>query len=131
MVQTRLLPVAEWPTLAALPGPLFGVTITLDPDHARVVVVEDAQTIVGYWVAFNTVHAEPLWIAEEYRTNPAVGRGLLSAMMATLQECQVRYVFAIIGTQDLATTGALAERIGLTPIPGTLYGGALPEHKEG
>ena len=128
---TRVLPPEEFHRLSSFPGPLQALQGTPDPEHTRVVVVEQDGQIVGYWVLFNAVHAEPLWLDPSVRHKPKVALGLFAAVVSELQSAGVQSVFAIIGDPERETVGPMAERAGLVPLPGTLYGGAVPQLDEG
>ena len=136
----RTLAPEEYDRLAQFPGPLGEIagTVQLDPEHTRLVVIEDPDTrdaeghptILGYWTLFNTVHAEPLYLTPAIRRHPKIAVALLSAVIAELQAAQVPSVFAVIEHDNLAIMGPMAERLGLHPISGILYGGSIPRAAE-
>lgn len=95
-------------------------------DTTRIVVLEKAGEIVGYWVMFDTVHIEPLWLDPETRNHPKAALGLLAQVYTELQGAGVRQVFAVIGDADAEVMGPMAEQLGLTKVPGQLFGGFVP-----
>ena len=123
----RLLPPEEFHRIASFPGPLHALQGVPDPEHTRVIVAEQGDQIVGYWVLFNAVHAEPLWLDPIVRHKPKIAQDLLAAVLSELQSAGAQSVFAIIGDPELDTIGPMAERVGLVPLPGTLYAGAVPQ----
>lgn len=127
----RQLPFEEWPRLTEIGGPLRGVEMTASPDHTIILVAEEGGAIIGYWMAFNTVHAEPLWIDEKHRHAGATAKGLWERMIQVLSLGGIGYVFAIVGDQDAETVGRMAEGIGFERLPGHLYGGAVPHDEKG
>ncbi len=136
-LRVRTLPPEEYDRLAQFPGPLGVVagTTQLDPEHTRLIIIEDPETrgpdghprILGYWTLFTTVHAEPLYLAEEMRHQPKVALQLLATVATELQDSQVQSIFAIIEPENVQVIGAMAERLGLRPLPGILYGGTVPQ----
>jgi hypothetical protein len=59
----RILPAAEWSRLVGTE--LENVWPHLDPDRSVVIVVEDEGQIIGCWSAFDVLHAEGIWIADD------------------------------------------------------------------
>ena len=118
-----LLPLGQIERLREAGGPLAEADLSALDLEALPVVEVDGQ-IVAYWPAFFALHLEPLWVAEPYRLNPAVTRGLLEAMTQTLQTIGKPVAFAVI---DSATEVApLAERLGFARVPGDLYYVQMP-----
>lgn len=117
------LPAEHFARLREAPGPLHGLPPP-PADHARVLVVEDAEArLLGYWVLSDVVHADPLWLDPAVRGNPGVALRLLAQLGATLQACGVGAFFAVIDDAEVAD---LAERLGFTRLPGALYAIAVP-----
>jgi len=111
-VNTRQLPVAEWPRLADTV--LVNVWDTLSPDHTRVVVVEDDKgKIVGTCAVMTFVHVEGLGIAEDCRKQGAVWRRLMHGVGKVAEEIGVRAMVA--GSADEEMSDYLA-RMGTTPL---------------
>lgn len=75
---TRVLPPEEWPRLVGTEAE--GLWPLLDPENARVIVVEDEGRIVGTWTLMRVVHAECIWIAPEYRGRVGVVKRLLRGL---------------------------------------------------
>jgi len=94
--------------------------------NTKIAVLEKDGEIVGYWVMFDTVHIEPLWLDPETRNHPKAAMALLAQVYTELQGAGVRQVFAVIGDQDAEVMGPMADRIGLSKLPGQLYGGFVP-----
>lgn len=134
LIIRTLLP-GEYHRIAQFPGPLGAVagTVQIDPDRTRLCIIEDPDVldadgrpvILGYWTLFQTVHAEPLYLDPSIRRHPKVAFQLLSAIIAELQATSTPSVFAIIEHENLAVMGPMAERLGLRPLPGILYGGQV------
>ncbi len=114
---SRVLPVNEW-------GKLEGMGIGKDrrylPEDADVVVVERDGVVVGCCSLFGLrhIHLEGMEITPEERGNPSVGRQLLCAIRARIDELRVPSVFA--GSK----AGAMAEmlaRLDAKPLDMTFY----------
>ena len=119
-VTVRELKPAEFYKLATLPPfntdgiPAFG--------HTRVLVAEtENKTIVGYWIIFDAVHVEPVWVAEEYRKRPGLARRGWKKVWEMLSSANVPYAFATILDRDAMPNESLALRLGFTRLPGALY----------
>lgn len=78
MMVTRFLKPAEWPRLAGTEAEKLWPT--LDPQTARVLVVEDGIRIVGVTVLMSVLHADCVWIHPDYRTRVSVWRRLRAAI---------------------------------------------------
>jgi len=74
----RILPPAEWPRLLGTEAET--IWPRLDPENARVLVVEDEGEIVGTWTMLRVVHAECIWVAPKYRGVFGVAKRLLKGM---------------------------------------------------
>jgi len=126
-ITVRTLPPEEAHRVTEAQGPMANHP---DPmvlkDSTRIVVLEKAGEIVGYWVMFDTVHIEPLWLDPETRNHPKAAMALLSQVYTELQGAGVRQVFAVIGDRDAEVMGPMAEQIGLSKIQGALFGGFVP-----
>lgn len=131
MITARTLPPEEFTKLQAVGGPLATVAdgalqAAIGPNPTAFVnVVEEDGVVVGYWVTFATMHAEPLYIAPEARDQAGVARALLEQTITHLQSVGIQSVFAIIGDDVVSTVGPMAESLGLQPLPGRTYGGLL------
>ncbi len=126
----RELPPDEWARLAGVPGGVLeGRADILDgpPDTARVIVLEDETGLIqGYTILSARVHVEPMYVTPAYRHHAKSGLAMLGAVAVALQDSQVGYIYAIIADGDQPTNGRLAEKLGLTPVPGRLYAGPVP-----
>lgn len=128
----RELPPEEWWKLAEASGPLSGWQIPAGSDSARILVAEDPTVggdIVAYWVIAAMVHLDPLWIDAPYRGRAHFLMALIGALITILGESGVHYTYAIVGDGDQPANGILAEKLGLSKVPGTLYGGSLTAPK--
>jgi N-acetylglutamate synthase-like GNAT family acetyltransferase len=114
-VTTRLLPRDEWPKLA---GTELETVVTILPDSAAVIVVEDAGVIVGCWSLLPVYHAEGIWIRPDYRRQGGVALRLLRGLRTVAK----RYGARAVCTASMDTTvSTLIERIGGQKMPGTHY----------
>ena len=95
-------------------------------DKAKIAVLEKDGAIIGYWVMFDTVHIEPLHLDPEVRQHPKAAMALLAQVYTELQDAGVGSVFAIISDEDAEVMAPMAEQLGLTKLPGSLYGGVVP-----
>ena len=80
---SRLLPIEEWPKLAATEARTVWSSF---PEQTRVVVVEDAGQIVGCHVLVAVLHAECLWIHPAHRGKTSVARRLWAAVKREARE---------------------------------------------
>lgn len=89
--------------------------------HVRVVGAFRDSRMVACWMLHDAVHAEPVWIAEEERANPAVIRPLWESVRRVLvgSGCPVAYV--VVGDGALANSAPLAMRLGFQPMNGNLF----------
>jgi hypothetical protein len=133
-MKVRTLPHEEYPKLRDAPGPMGDWIKELgapDPAHTIVTVVEDADGVIhGYWVLFDAVHAEPLYLDEAARHQPKVAAALIREMRAHCKGLGGGAVFGIIGDADHSVVAPMAERIGFEPLPGRLYAVRLSSEKE-
>ena len=113
---SRILPVEEWSKLKNTP---LGENWTkLAPEWTRVIVVEDAGTIIAHWLAFNAVHVEGLWIDDDHRKLAGVPHRLLATMQRTLGALDCHTVLTQAESPEVA---ALLEHIGGSRVPGETY----------
>jgi hypothetical protein len=113
---TRILPVDEWPRLA---GTSVGqVWPYLRPMRNTVVVVEHDGEIVGSLVLMQTLHAEFLEIAPDYRGHVAVARKLRAGMTAEAERLGYPTVLASAISDEMR--GILAG-LGASQLPGDHY----------
>lgn len=118
-VTIRELQPHEWSLLATKhPFDKIGVP---DITHSRVVIGEnESGEIVAYWVIFETVHVEPLWIDDAYRKRAGVLRRLWNSVIGILKETKTPFAFGIV-KPDLLVNHEMADRLGFKELPGTLY----------
>jgi hypothetical protein len=122
--RVRELEPDEWDRLRGIPpfdrvGPMDAAGRA---GHVRMVVAETPDgKIVGYWMLFDAVHAEPMWIAEEFRHNPALIRRLWGKTRELLQEAGIPVAFAFIAEGALPTNLPQALRLGFQPLKGELF----------
>ena len=108
----RVLPVSEWhriatpETAAALP--------LLNPAKAQILVVEDDGQIVGHWIALQTLHAEGVWIAPDYRKAGGVARKLWRAMRQ--QAVDGGYGWLMTGAQTADVRALIVDHLGGQPL---------------
>jgi hypothetical protein len=109
---TRILPQEEWSRLegteAGEAWPHF------NPENTRVIVVEEADEIVGVWVMLRTIHAECLWIAPEHRGSFGVPKRLLREMQKIVSAAGSNYVITGSVSDDVTD---LITRLGGVPMP--------------
>ena len=126
-MMVRTLPADELTKMHGAGGPLGEWLRTqptgLDPDHTRVVVMEDATgAIKGYMVVFDCLHVEPLWFDDDVRRKvPKAGIEMIKRALGEAQNAGAQSVFGIILEADKATVAPLAAKMGFTPLPGQLY----------
>lgn len=110
----RELPPEEWARLDAHEG-LDGKPLPL-PGAAIIMVAEDeAGQITGFHITQAAVHfhAEPLYVAPEYRGTPLAYR-LFQASLATLDPATTPAVYCFASSPEVAT---YLEQMGGTPQP--------------
>lgn len=118
------LPMDQIDRIKEAGGPLAEVD-TSNMHKANIAAVEVDGTLVAYWPVWRAIHAEPLWVAEAYRNSPGVIRALLreleKALDPLMAETEEHIAFAIIGDQDILTSGRYAMRLGFERVPGDLF----------
>lgn len=111
-MKTRILPPDEWSKLDGTEaGPAWRY---LNPENTQVIVVEDADRIVGTWLMVRIVHAECIWIAPDYRGVFGVAKRLLKGMREIATAWGVDRV--VTGSLTPHVTD-LISRLGGTPMP--------------
>lgn len=100
-------------------------------DHTRLLGIFQGDRVVGYWAAYDAVHAEPLWFHPSVRNRRDVVMPVLQAMRQMLVDAGIGFAFVVIGDTDQPINGGLAEKVGFTPVPGTLYGVVLDPYGAG
>lgn len=125
-MEVRVLPKDAFDRLDGIGGPLETLPEPLDPEQTIVIVAEDAGVIVGYWVLFDAVHAEPLWIDPDHRNRPQLAVLLLQTLLTELRAHGIQTVCGIIGDPEAAVMEPMARKVGMQPLPGRLWGGRVP-----
>lgn len=113
---TRLLPPEEWPRLVGTEAEHLWPH--LNPQTARIVVVERDGVIVGCHVLMTVLHAECLWIAPAYRGAASVGRRLWTAVQ---EEARRDGVAAVMTQADSDPVRRLIARAGGVRVTGDPY----------
>lgn len=112
---SRVLPSTQYSRLI---GTELEGAVNLLPPDARVVVVEDAERILGCWALVPFIHCEGIWIAPEHRGKSSVARRLWMAMCDMAQMMGAKTV--LTGSCSDAVT-RLLEHAGAVALPGTTY----------
>lgn len=118
----------EWPRLLAF-EPFKSAGLPENNGHWKILVAEIDGVIVGCTGLHTQVHWDPWWIAESYRGNGGIVRGLIKQGATILDRLGVRNAFATIEDENLRSQ-MLAKRLGFEPAPGKLYIINVPELKE-
>jgi hypothetical protein len=119
-VRAYMLPMDQAERLREAGGPLAEADLS-NMRSALLAVVEVDGQIVAYWPVWQATHAEPLWVAEAQRHNPAVIRAILAQVEQAMAILHDPLIFAIIGDADLLGSGHYAMRLGFTRVPGDLF----------
>lgn len=122
LIHERELPPDEWPRLADLP-PFRAAGGLPNPDATRIIVAEadgPGTPIIACWLILQTIHVEPLWVAEAHRGRPGLIRRLWNRVWTVLREIQAPLAFACILDAD-ATNVPMAVRLGFEKAAGDLY----------
>lgn len=114
---TRVLPPEEWAKIQHIPPFDQGLP---NPDHWRILVVEEDGVIVGTCSLFDTVHWDGWWIAPDHQGKAGAFRALVAAGLQELTAAAVAGVHTTVPDvrPDLQ---ALITRYGFTEAPGKLY----------
>lgn len=116
MPTIRELPRIEWSRLANHPS-LHGLALP-DPSAARLIVAEEAGEIVAYWFLVAVLHAEPIWIAPQYRGTTLVKR-LWQRLRSCIDTCAPSaFCFS---EQSRPEVGRYLERLGLRRLNYEIY----------
>lgn len=114
MLHYRLLPPDEWAALAPIFRELGG---RLPPEGSSIAVAEDGSQIVAFLVLQFVPHAEPLWIAPDYR-GKASWRRLLGLAETQMQSNGGGAYYVFAPTPRIAQIARVA---GLTALPWTVF----------
>lgn len=109
----RTLPPEEWNRLSADPE----LVALLDPRLCEVVVVEDGDEILGFWIALSFIHAEAPWVHPDHRKRAAVVRHLVQGMRELITERGAHGAICGVTTENQP----LLEKLGGVPFPPTYY----------
>lgn len=92
-----------------------------DWDRVAVMGVFRGDKLVGYWMLYDAVHVEPLWVAPEERKNPRLVRQLWGKVAEKLVESGTPMAYATIGDAALELNAPMAMRLGFKPLPTNLF----------
>lgn len=115
-VITRLLPPEEWPRLDDTE--LATMWRHMHPEDAQVVVVEDADEIIGCWALLRVVHVEGIWIAPAHRKRGSVARRLLRGMEDAASEWHAERVMTASLSEEVSK---LLAHLGADKLKGDHY----------
>lgn len=113
---TRILPAAEWSSLAETT--LADSWPQLDPAKHHVLVVEQDGVVCGCLALLQSVHAEFLWIAPAHRGKASVGRRLRGAMLDLVRRWGFPTV--LMASMDARMRGIVLG-LGAIQLPGDHY----------
>lgn len=123
-MEWKILPPDEWPRIKAeLPESPLANLERYDQLEGLVIVAEHEGKLVGHWPLLLTWHAEPLYLAPEYRKSGPALKHLLDGLFATMEVSDIRSAVVIIEDPELQ---AAAARLGFQHVPGTLYIATAP-----
>ena len=88
------------------------------PSSARVIVVEEGETIVATWALLFVPHVEGVWTHPDYRKSAAVVRHLVTGMRAELRESGVDRVYTAAVDDEVRK---LLQHFGAEKLPGDHY----------
>lgn len=116
MITHRVLPPEEWPRLAGTEAET--VWPHLDPENARVLVVEENGEIVAAWVGMRVVHMECIWVKPSHRGLVSIARRLFMGMRSIATGWGAKRVWTASLAPEVTD---LIERFGGEPVPGEHY----------
>jgi hypothetical protein len=108
----RILPRAQWHRLA---GSELEPVWPYLPANADVIVVEEADVIVGCWAVYTLTHVEGVWIHPDHRGKSSVARHLLTGMRLVARALGARAVNTAAVSPDVAS---MLRKLGAVPLPG-------------
>lgn len=116
---TRQLPRDEWPRIAHTEiGPALAV---LPPDDTRILIVEEANEVLGSWALIRYLHVEGVWVHPDHRKRGRVAAHLLKGMTDLAHAWGQSVVLTAALTDDVRT---LIAHLGGERLPGDHY--AIP-----
>jgi hypothetical protein len=117
----RELPPQEWDRLRAFEP--FATKGLPSADRTRILVLERPEdgAIVGWWFLFLAYHADPLWIAPDYRGKAgSIGR-MVAGMQQLMIDEGVPSAFALIHHDQAEGIRTQAARMGFERLAADLY----------
>lgn len=115
-MKTRILPPEEWYRLKGTEAETLWPT--LNPDNARVLVVEENGQIVATWTAMRVVHMECIWIRPSHRGLVSIARRLFMGLREIASAWGANYVWT--GSLSAEVTDFIG-RFGGKELPGKHY----------
>jgi hypothetical protein len=91
------------------------------PAHIRAMGAFRGEALVAFWMLYDAIHCEPVWIAEQERANPAVIRPLWEGVRKLLLDSGAPIAYVIMGDGGLEVSIPLAVRLGFQPAKGNLF----------
>jgi N-acetylglutamate synthase-like GNAT family acetyltransferase len=113
---SRMLPPDQWPRLDEVGAET--VWKLLDPEHAQILVIEDAGQIVGTLTLMSVLHVECLWIKPSHRKGYGVMKRLLDGMWTA---AHVKGVKALWSGSVSDTMTHILHRLGASEVPGQAF----------
>lgn len=103
-------------------GPLADLQAEPDRmDGMSLACVEVDGQIVAYWLVCYALHVEPLWVAEAFRKNPPVIKGIVAEMQRIVEGTGEPAAFCVIDQENLDHVAPYANRLGFHEAPGKLF----------
>lgn len=123
-IRHYILPPDQFERLREAGGPLADRDVY--PSLARLAqmvcpVVEVDGQIVAYWILWQALHAEPLWVHEDHRQASGVARGLVEEVFRAIAAAGEQTAFSVVEEAGLAVIGPYAARLGFQEAPGRLF----------
>lgn len=116
---SRLLPPEEWDKVAHVPP--FSTVGIPDPDHWRVLVVEDAEgKVVAVSHLYDMVHWDSFWIDPAHQGKAAAFRAMVTSGLETLGTLGIQVVHTTV-PNDRPDLQQLVLDFGYQQAPGQLY----------
>lgn len=122
-ITVRELPAAEWERLRAF-EPFASGGLPDAPEHWRVIVAEEAGTIVGFTCMYQTVHYEPIYIDPAHRHQPGLFAGLWRESKRIFDAHGIQLIHVTV-PNSLPSQQRMVERFGFIPADGKLYLGEV------
>lgn len=113
---TRILPADEWHRLNGTEAEILWPT--LDEEHAKILVVEDGDRIIGCWTLMTIPHVECLWIDPKELARVSVARRLWLGMRRLVADMGITYVWTAAAEDPVR---GLLEHAHARKLPGDHY----------